>query len=109
MRMSNWKGLWSERKFALASIALALLQIISFILARFLIKYSLVNSEPWPSPGVRGATIYRVLAGISVFGTALALISALLGIGLDSRRGLAFIALLISVLAFVFCAVQILV
>ena len=86
-RMNNRKGWCYERKFALASIALSLLEIGSFILARLLIMYSLVNSQPYPSPGVRGATIYRVLAGIVLFGTPLALISALLALGFDSRAG----------------------
>ena len=106
VRMTNWKY---ERKFALTSIALSLLEIGSFIVVRLLIKYTLVNSKPWPSPGVRGATIYRALAGIWLFGTPLTLISAVLAIGLDSRRGFAFIALLVSLLAFVFCALQMLV
>lgn len=53
VRMKKWKCWGYERKLALASIALSLLEIGSFILARLLIKHSLVNYRPYPSPGVR--------------------------------------------------------
>ena len=107
--MNNRKSWWYERKFALTSIALSLLEIGSFVLAALLISYSLVNSEPSPSPGVRGATVYRVLAGVWLFGTPLTLISAALALVLDSRRSFAFIALIVSVIAIVICSLRMLV
>jgi hypothetical protein len=109
VRMNDRKRWWKERKFALTCIALSLLEIGSFLLAAFLINYSLVNSEPSPSPGLRGATIYRVLAGVWLFGTPLTLISAALSLGLDSRRSFAVIALIVSAIALVFCSLQMLV
>jgi hypothetical protein len=108
-RMNNRKSWWYERKFALTSIALSLLEIGSFVLAALLTSYSLVNSEPSPSPGVRGATVYRVLAGVWIFGTPLTLISAALALVLDSRRSFAFIALIVSVIAIVICSLRMLV
>lgn len=109
VRINCWKSLWCERKFALTSIALSLFEIGSFVLAALLINYSLVKSEPYPSPGVRGATIYRVLAAVWLVGTPLTLLSAGLALGLDSRRGFAFIALIVSGIALVFCSLQMLV
>jgi hypothetical protein len=108
-RMNYRKSWWYERKLALTSIALSLLEISSFVLAVLLINYSLVNSKPSPSPGVRGATIYRVMSGVWLFGTPLTLISAALALGLDSRRDFAFIALIVSVIAIVLCSLQMLV
>jgi hypothetical protein len=58
---------------------------------------------------VRGATVYRVLAGVWLFGTPLTLISAALALGLDSRRSFAFIALIVSVITLVVCSLQMLV
>lgn len=107
--MNDRKSWWYERKFALTSIALSLLEIGSFVLAALLINYSLVNSEPSPSPGVRRATVYHVLAGVWLFETPLTLISAALALGLDSRRRFAFIALIVSVIALVVCSLQMLV
>jgi hypothetical protein len=109
VRMNNWKCWGCERKFALTSIALSLLEIGSFLLAALLINYSLVNSQPHPSPGVVPATIYRVLAGVWLVGTPLTLISAALALGLDSRRRCAFIALIVSAIAIAFCTLQMLV
>jgi hypothetical protein len=79
-RMNDRKKWWYEREFALTSLALSLLEIGSFVLAALLINYSLANSEPSPSPGVREATVYRVLAGLWLFGTPLTLISAALAL-----------------------------
>jgi hypothetical protein len=107
--MNDRKRWWKERKFALTAIVLSLLEIGSFLLAALLINYSLVNSVPSPSPGVRGATIYRVLAGVWLFGTPLTLISTALSLGLDSRRRFAVVALIVSAIATVFCSLQMLV
>lgn len=102
----NW---WYQRKFAVISIALSFLQIGSFVLAALLINFALVNSKPFPSPGLRGAPIYRFLAGAWLFGTPTTFISAVIALKLDSRRGLAVIALIVSIVAVVFCSLQMLV
>lgn len=107
--MSRWKCWAFERKFALTSISLSLLEIGSFLLASLLINDSLVNSRPQPSPGVIPATIYRVVAAVYLVGTPLTLISAALAFGLDARRRFAFIALIVSVIAIAFCTLQVLV
>ena len=107
--ISDRKGWWYERKFAVASIVLSLFEIGSFTLAVLLINYSLVNSEPSPSPGVQGATIYRFLAGVWLIGSPLSFISALLAFGLDSRRSLAAIAFVISVIEIILCSLQMMV
>ena len=107
--MKDRKSWWHERKFALTSIALSLIELGAFILADLLIHYSLVNSEPSPSPGVRGARIYRVLAGVWLFGSPVTFIFTALTLGFESRRSLAVVAFLIFVVAIVICSLQMLV
>ena len=109
VEMTDRKGWWHKRKFAVASIALTLFETGSFILAALLINYSLVNSEPSPSPGVQGATIHRFLEGVWLIGSPLSFISALFAIGLDSHRSLAAVAFVISVLGIIICTLQVLV
>jgi hypothetical protein len=94
---------WYKRKFALFSIGLSFLEIGSFLLAALLIDFALVNAHPYPSPGARGAPIYRFLAGVWLFGTVVTFISAVMALVLDSRRGLAVIALTVSMIVFVIC------
>ena len=100
---------WYQRKFALLSIGLSLLEIGSFFLAALLIHFALVNSDPSPSPGVRGAIIYRFLAGVWLFGSPASFIAAVISARLDARRSVALAALVVSVIVIFICSLQMLV
>ena len=109
MQMNDQESSWSERKFAALSIAASLLEFSSFLVADFLIHYSMVNTEPCPSPGVKGATIYRILGGVWLVLTPMSLVSGALSRSFDSSRKLTNIAITVSVIAILFCTLQMLV
>ena len=109
VQMSDQERSWSERKFAALSIAASLLEFSSFLVADFLIHYSMVNTAPSPTPGVQGATIYRILAGMWLVLTPMSLVSGALSRSFDSSRRLSNIAIAASAITILFCSLQMMV
>ena len=101
----NW---WYGRKFALASIALSIIEASCFVFADPPARFSLFNSGPSVNHGIGGAFTYHFLAGVWIFLTPLTLFSGALALSLDVHRGFTVVAQIVSVVVIVVCSLQML-
>jgi hypothetical protein len=97
--MHHFNLIRNTNRFALGSFAISALEIASF-----LVGIALVTKFSVPPSGV-----LRVLSAIWLLGTLVSLCFGLIGLLVDSRKLLAWIAVCVSILTFMACGTQMIV